>query len=284
MISLILEGGGMRGAFTAGVLDEWLEQGLYFHSVYGVSAGACQACSYLARQKGRGLRLWLESLNDPRFCSLRSLVSTGDLFGADYNYRLLPLELDPVDEAAYLEGGAKLTVVVTDVNTGRPVYLPLKGMREPDMPLIRATASMPLVSNMVPYAGGLYLDGGVSDSIPVRRAIADGHEKSVLVLTQAPGYRKQPNRAMPLVRLKYHRYPQLVEAMARRHLVYNETLDFIDREAAAGRLFVLRPDVTPEVGRIEKDPRRLKHLYEIGRAVARREYGRLMAFIDNSEI
>ena len=284
MTALILEGGGMRGAFTAGVLDQWLEDGLYFHSVYGVSAGACQACSYLSRQPGRGLRLWLESLDDPRFCSLRSLLTTGDLFGADYNYRLLPLVLDPVDEKAYLEGGARLTVVVTDVLTGRPAYLPLTGMGEADMPLIRATASMPLVSNMVPVKGALYLDGGVSDSIPVRRAIADGHKKNVLVLTQAPGYRKQPNRALPLMKLKYRKYPRLVEAMASRHTVYNDTLSFIDREAAAGHMFVLRPDVAPEVGRVEKDPDKLRHLYGIGRDVARREYDRLMAFIGDDGI
>lgn len=277
-IGLILEGGGMRGAFTAGVLDYWMEQGLWFKDVYGVSAGACQACSYLCRQPGRGLRVWTDYMGDPRFCSMKSLVTTGDLFGAELNYDLVPRKLDRLDNETFLQSGARFTAVLTDVETGRPAYIPIKDMFG-DIEAVRASASLPLISNMVEYRGRKYLDGGVSDSIPIRRAIADGHEKNVLVLTQAPDYRKEPNKALPAMRLKYAKYPHLVETVARRHAMYNDTLDFIDAQVAAGKLFVIRPDVKPEVGRIERDPEKLKRLHAVGHAVAKREMEELRAFL-----
>ena len=283
MVGLILEGGGMRCAFTAGVLDQWMAKGLYFHRVYGVSAGAGEACSYVCHQPGRGLRVWLDYLDDPRFCSLRSLVTTGDLFGAELSYDLVPRKLDPLDDAAYQKSGAKLIAVATDVATGRPAYLPIEHMLE-DVEIIRASASLPLVSNIVNIGGTGYLDGGISDSIPIRRAIADGFERDVLVLTQASGYRKEPNRALPLIRARYHRYPRLVEAVERRHIQYNETLDFIAQQEKAGKLFVLRPDVKPEVGRVEKDPRKLQHLHDVGAAIAHREHQRLLEFLNGEPI
>ena len=278
MVGLILEGGGMRGAFTAGVLDLWMEKGLYFEDVYGVSAGACQACSYLCRQPGRGLRVWINYLNDPRFCSMQSLLKTGDLFGAALNYDLVPRKLDPLDNETFLKSGARFTAVLTDVETGRAEYVQIHDMFE-DIAAIQATASLPLISNMVEYRGRKYLDGGVADSIPIRWAIADGCEKNVLVLTQAPGYRKEPNKALPLMKVKYARYPALVEAIARRHIMYNETLDFIQAEVDAGRLFVIRPDVAPGVGRVEKDPAKLKHLHDVGCAAAERVFPDLEAFL-----
>ncbi|MBR1559880.1 MAG: patatin family protein [Clostridia bacterium] len=279
MVGLILEGGGMRGAFTAGVLDCWMERGLYLQNVYGVSAGACQACSYLCHQPGRGLRVWTDYVHDPRFCSMQSLLKTGDLFGAELNYDLVPRKLDPLDNDVFIQSGARFTVVLTDVETGRPVYAPIRDMFD-GIEAVRASASLPLISNMVEYRGRRYLDGGVSDSIPIRKAIADGFKKNVLVLTQAPGYRKAPNKALGLMKLKYKKYPKLVDAVARRHVMYNDTLDFIQAEQDAGRLFVLRPDETPEVGRIEKDPAKLKRLHDIGHAVAEREFDALTAFLD----
>lgn len=278
MVGLILEGGGMRGAFTAGVLDCWMEQGLRFSDVYGVSAGACQACSYLCDQPGRGLRVWTDYIDDPRFCSMKSLLTTGDLFGAKLNYDLVPRQLDPLDNETFLKSGARFTAVVTDVETGRPVYIPIRDMFG-DIEAVRASASLPLISNMVVYKGRKYLDGGVSDSIPIRKAIADGHDRNVLVLTQAPGYRKEPNKALAAMRIKYRKYPRLVEAVARRHTMYNDTLDLIDRLVAEGRLFVLRPDTKPEVGRVEKDPEKLRRLHAAGHATALREMPGLRAFL-----
>ena len=278
MLGLILEGGGMRGAFTAGVLDYWMSRGLWFQNVYGVSAGACQACSYLCRQQGRGLRVWVNYTDDPRFISLRSLITTGDMIGAELNYDLVPRKLDPLDNAAFLSSGARFTAVLTDVETGKPVYVPIRDMFE-DIDAVRASASLPLVSRMVTYRGRRYLDGGVSDSIPIRRAIADGCDRNVLVLTQAPGYRKEPNKALPLMKLRYGKYPGLVEAVARRHIMYNDALDFIEQEEAAGRLFVLRPDAPLNIGRVEKDPEKLTRIHDMGFAVAERNHQALLKFV-----
>ena len=279
-IGLILEGGGMRGAFTAGVLDCWMDEGIRLDDVYGVSAGACQACSYLCGQRGRGLRVWVDYLNDPRFCSTKSLITTGDLFGAELNYRLIPRELDPLDNAAFHARRANFFAVVTNVETGLAEYLPVRDMFD-DILAVQASASLPLVSNIIRFRGKRYLDGGVADSIPLRRAIADGHQKNVVVLTQAAGYRKAPNRAMALVRVRYARYPKLVRAIGRRHIVYNETLDFVDAEAASGRAFVLRPDAPPDVGRVEHDPDKLRRLHDAGYEVARRELPGLRAFLES---
>lgn len=278
MLGLILEGGGMRGAFTAGVLDYWMSRGLWFQNVYGVSAGACQACSYLCRQPGRGLRVWVNYTDDPRFISLRSLITTGDMIGAELNYDLVPRKLDPLDNAAFLASGARFTAVLTDVETGKPAYIPIRDMFE-DIDAVRASASLPLVSRMVTYRGRRYLDGGVSDSIPIRRAIADGCDRNVLVLTQAPGYRKEPNKALPLMKLRYGKYPGLVEAVARRHIMYNDALDFIEQEEAAGRLFVLRPDAPLNIGRVEKDPEKLTRIHDMGFAVAERNHQALLEFV-----
>ena len=278
MLGLILEGGGMRGAFTAGVLDYWMSRDLWFQNVYGVSAGACQACSYLCRQPGRGLRVWVNYTDDPRFISLRSLLTTGDMIGAELNYDLVPRKLDPLDNAAFLASGARFTAVLTDVETGKPAYIPIRDMFE-DIDAVRASASLPLVSRMVTYRGRRYLDGGVSDSIPIRRAIADGCDRNLLVLTQAPGYRKAPNKALPLMKLRYGKYPGLVEAVARRHIMYNDALDFIKKEEAAGRLFVLRPDAPLNIGRVEKDPEKLTRIHDMGYAVAERSHQALTEFI-----
>ena len=279
-IGLILEGGGMRDAFTAGVLDCWMEKGLYLNDVYAVSAGACQACSYLCRQPGRGLRVWTDYANDPRFCSLRSLVTTGDLFGAKLNYDLVPRVYDPLDNDAFHRHRGTFTVVVTNIHTGKPEYMRVRDMFE-DIDIVRASASLPLISRAVRIGGGWYLDGGVSDSIPIRRSEADGHARNVLVLTQARGYRKEPNRALPAMRLRYARCPGLVETLARRHIDYNRTMDYIESREQAGAAFVIRPDAKPEVGRIERDPVKLRRLHDIGHAVAEREYDRLMAFLDH---
>ncbi|MBQ6373214.1 MAG: patatin family protein [Clostridia bacterium] len=279
---LILEGGGMRCAFTAGVLNYWMSRSLYFDDVYGVSAGACQACSYLCRQPGRGMRVWLDHLDDPRFCSVRSLILTGDLFGADFNYDLLPRQLDPLDNAAYLEHGACLTAVVTNVRTGKAEYLPIRDMLD-DVQIVRASASLPLISRSVRIGASRYLDGGIADSIPIKRSIRDGHSRNVLVLTRPAGYRKTRNAALPLMRLRYAARPRLLAAVADRHNMYNATLEYINREVSEGRAFVIRPDTMPDIGRIERDPEKLRKLYDEGWNAAARCFDALLAFLDRPQ-
>ena len=261
--ALVLEGGGMRGLYTVGVTDCLLENGIMLKDLYGVSAGACQGCNYLSGQAGRGERVWVNYLNDRRYCSLYSLIRTGDLFGAEMCYDIIPNQLEPYDYEAFRRGGSRFTVVVTDCLTGQAEYFHPQDLRD-SMEVVRASASLPLVSNMVTIGGVPYLDGGVADAIPLARSIADGHRKNLVVLTRQKGYRKEPDGAVRLYELKYRRYPALVQALKTRHERYNAALDLIEAEEAAGRAFVFRPETKPEVGRIEKDAQKLRALREAG--------------------
>ena len=280
-VALILEGGGMRATFSAGALDCLMAHGVRLRTVYGVSAGACLACSYLCGQAGRALRVWTNYVDDWRYCSLRSLLLTGDMFGAKLNYDLVPNRLDPLDEAAFLRDPARFFAVVTNLETGEAEYLPVTGMRR-DVRLIQASASLPLISNIQRIGGKKYLDGGVADSIPIARAIRDGCARNVVLLTQAPGYRKEANRAMPLIRLRYHRYPRFVATAERRHEMYNRELALVEAEERAGRAFVIRPATAPDVGRIERDTAKLKALHAAGYAAAERALPGLLEFLEKA--
>ena len=278
--ALILEGGGMRGTFTAGVLDYWLDRNILFDRVYGVSAGACQACSYLCGQRGRAIRVWTTYCGDKRFCSFSSLLRTGDYFNADFNYHQLPDILEPLDNERFLNGGSRFFAVVTDLETGLPEYPEVRDMRK-DVALVQASSSLPLLSRPVRVNGRKYLDGGVADSIPLARAIRDGSRKQVLVLTQPAGYRKSPNRLLPLIGLRYKAYPAFVSAMRSRHARYNQVLDQIESLEREGKIFVIRPDDTAGVGRIEKDPDKLRALYDSGYETAKRADGKLAEYLND---
>ena len=269
----------MRGLFTAGVMDVLLQDGVRFDGAIGVSAGAAFGCNYKSGQAGRVLRYNLRYCADPRYCSVHSLRTTGDLFGADFCYGEIPLKLDPFDFEAYARNPMAFWVVCTDVETGEAVYHEYKSYDDHGFDWVRASASMPLASRMVEIDGRKLLDGGIADSIPVRFFEGIGYERNVVVLTQPLGYRKRENRAMPLIRRAYRQYPKLVEAMERRHLVYNATLDEIARQEAEGRLLVLRPDAPLPVRRVEKDPERLRAAYENGCAVAGRRLAEIRAFL-----
>jgi len=261
--ALVLEGGGMRGLYTVGVTDCLLEHGILIKDVYGVSAGACQGCNYLAGQVRRGERVWTGYLDDKRYCSVYSLIHTGDLFGADMCYNIIPNQLDPYDYEAYRRNVGTFTIVVTNCLTGQAEYFTPKDLAG-SMEIVRASASLPLVSNMVMIDGVPYLDGGVADAIPLAKSISDGHGKNILVLTRQPGYRKEPDGAVKLYELKYRRYPALIEALKTRHERYNAALDLIEAEEKAGRALVIRPATKPDVGRVEKDAAKLHALRDEG--------------------
>ena len=226
---LILEGGGMRGIYTAGVLDYFLEQDLYFSDCYGVSAGACHLCSYLSGQKKRAYRVSVNYLKNKDYCSLRSLITTGDLFGAKMCYDTIPNELDPYDYDAFNNYGGRAYAVVTNISTGAAEYMPLREMHK-DIIAVRASASLPLVSRNVKIGDSYYLDGGMADPVPIRKAIADGNKKNVVILTKEVGYIRKPASKMSanMIRVKYAKYPKLYELIVNRHTRYNETLRFLD--------------------------------------------------------
>lgn len=276
---LILEGGGMRGIFTAGVLDLFLEQGLEFRRIYAVSAGACHACSYLSHQKGRAFRVGTSYLKDKRYCSVHSLLTTGDIFGADMCYDIIPNQLDPYDYDTFDRYTGDFRAVITNCATGQAEYPKIKDLHT-DILAVRASSSLPLLSRMVPIKGQLYLDGGIADSIPLARSIRDGSRKNVVVLTRAEGYRKQPNKALPAVRVEYRNYPHLVEALTTRHERYNQALELVAQQHAAGSAFVIRPQTPPSIGRVEKDLKKLKALYQQGYDQAQKLLPALRSFLE----
>ncbi len=276
---LVLEGGGMRGLYTAGILDFFIEKKLAFSSCYGVSAGACHLASYMSGQRGRAYRISVDYLNDKNYCSAYSLIKTGDLFNVDMCYNQIPNELDPFDYEAAEKYPGRGVVVVTDIKSGQSKYVELKDMRR-DLVAIRASASLPLVSRNVEINGKMYLDGGMSDSIPIRKSLRDGNLKNIVVLTRPDGYRKKPTSNMAVIRAKYKDYPGVVRDMENRHIVYNKSLDFVESEEKACRAFVFRPENLIKIERIEKDPKKLRVLYLQGYYDAATRYKEMKKFLE----
>lgn len=260
---LILEGGGMRGVYTAGVLDAFLEENIEFSSIYGVSAGSCHACSYMSKQKGRAYRVNVDYLDDPNYCGVKSYLKTGNVFGADMLYSQIPNVLDPFDYEEFEKYPGKFFAVLTNLETGEPEYIRVKDLKK-QMWAVRASSSLPLVSKTLVVKGRHYLDGGIADSIPIRRSIEAGNEKNVVILTREDSYRKTPNELMPLMKLRYSHSKAFLEKAENRHIRYNETLDFLKKEEEEGRTFVIRPSEKVNVGRVEKNKVKLEHLYNIG--------------------
>lgn len=276
---LILEGGAMRGIFSAGVMDVMMENGIRFDGIVGVSAGAAFGVNYKSGQIGRAIRYNAKYCHDKRYCGIGPLLKTGNLFNTDFCYGEVPLKLDIFDFDAFEKDPTTFYITCTDVESGKPVYHEYTGRKDHGFDWIRASASLPLVSQIVEIDGAKLLDGGISDSIPVAYFEGIGYAKNVVILTQPQGYRKEKNRMLPLIRMKYRKYPNLIKALENRHLMYNAELDLIAKQEKRGELFVIRPDSPLPVKRAEKDPAKLKACYEIGRQTAEKELARLIAFM-----
>ena len=280
---LVLEGGAMRGMFTAGVMDVLMENGVDFDGVIGVSAGAAFGCNYKSKQIGRVIRYNTRFCADKRYGGLGSLVKTGDIYNTDFCYGTVPLELDPFDFTAYDANPQEFYVVCTDIESGQPVYHKYLGQSDHGFDWIRASASMPLVSRIVEIEGRKLLDGGIADSIPVRFFESIGYKRNLIVLTQPKGFVKKKNKMLPAIRARYLRYPAFVEAVADRHERYNETLDHIAMLEQTGKAFVIRPPIPLEIGSMERDPVQLRRVYETGRAVAEIQVDKIAAFVNESK-
>ena len=277
---LVLEGGAMRGLFTAGILDVLMEENIEFDGVIGVSAGACFGCNYKSGQIGRTLRYNLKYCKDPRMSGFRSLIRTGDIYGAEFCYRMIPKELDIFDTKAFIDSPVEFHVVATDVNTGKPIYHKCTDGGDNDLDWIRASASMPLVSQIVTVEGRKMLDGGISDSIPLKYYQSIGYDKNLVILTRPREYVKTVNKLLPLMRIKLRKYPKFIETMASRHTDYNETLHYIREEEKKGTTFVLCPDAELPISRVEHDPERIQKVYEIGRQTAYKNIDRIREFLN----
>lgn len=279
---LVLEGGGMKGLYTAGVLDFFLDKGIDFSNVYGVSAGACNMCSYLSKQKERARDVSLDYLYTGDYCGAKSLLTTGDLFNAKFCYELIPDYLNPYDYDTFNKYEGRAFAVVTNIVTGRPEYIRLRDMKK-DIVAVRASASLPLVSKNVRIGKGLYLDGGIADAIPIRKSILDGNRKNVVVMTKEEGFRRTPASAasLSLIKLRYLKYPKVYELMKERHTAYNRTLDYLERQVQEGTAFVIRPSKKRDVRRIEKDEEKLKALYQQGYEDAKAQYEELVNYLES---
>ena len=277
---LILEGGAMRGMFTAGVIDVMMEAGIEYDGIAGVSAGAAFGCNYKSKQIGRAVRYNMKYCNDKRYSGIVSLIKTGNIYSTDFAYGEVPLKYDVFDFDAFQSNPMEFYVVCTDIETGNAVYHNYKGKEDHGFDWIRASASMPMVSQIVEIDGQKFLDGGVSDSVPVRYFEEMGYDKNVVVLTQPEYYQKKKNRLMPLIRVKYRKYPKLVETMENRHLVYNQTLAYIKEQEKQGKLFVIRPKEKLQIGKVEKNPEKLKEIYDIGRETATSRISELKKYLN----
>ena len=277
---LIMEGGAMRGMFTAGVLDVLMENGLVTDGAIGVSAGAVFGCNYKSHQIGRVIRYNTEYCNDKRYASFKNLVKTGNLYSEQFCYHEVPEKLDPFDEAAFAASPMDFFVVCTDVKTGEPIYHKCRKGDAEDVLWMEASASMPLAAKIVKIGHYGLLDGGVADSIPVRFFESIGYKRNLIILTQPKGYTKKKNKLLPAIRARYFRYPAFVEAVADRHERYNETLSYISMLEQAGKDYVIRPPIPLEIGAMERDPAQLRRVYETGRAVAQIQVEKIRDFLN----
>ena len=275
---LVLEGGAMRGLWTAGVTDVMMEHDIWPDGLIGVSAGAAFGCNYKSRQIGRAIRYNTRFARDKRYSGLWSLVTSGDYFNAKFGYHVVPYEYDLFDTKTFEQNPMQFIVVCTDVETGEAVYHDMNHVSFDELEWLRASASMPLVSKVVEVQGRKLLDGGVSDSIPLSYFESIGYDRNVVILTQPLGYQKQPSKLMPLMRLSLREYPQFVKAMSERYIMYNRQLEFVAQAEKEGRCLVIRPDEKIPIGHISHDPEQMRRVYEIGRQVGERYIEKIKEF------
>lgn len=276
---LVLEGGALRGMFTAGVLDVLAEHRVTVDGVIGVSAGACFGCNYKSGQVGRAVRYNTRFARDRRYCSLWSLLTTGNLFNAEFAYHTVAEELDVFDNAAFEANPMEYHLVATDVTTGLPVYQQMVRGGSWLYEWLRASSSMPLVSRVVEVDGWKLLDGGISDSIPLKYFESIGYDRNVVVLTQPLGFKKKPMRGMWLMKMALRKYPKLVEALEQRWKMYNAELEYIEEEAAKGHCLVIAPETTLPIGRISHDAQKMWQTHGMGRAAAEQRLDEIAIFL-----
>ncbi len=276
---LVLEGGAMRGLFTAGIIDVMMEAGIEPDGLIGVSAGAAFGCNYKSRQPGRAIRYNKRFARDKRYCSWQSLLRTGDLYNAEFAYHIVPTQYDLFDEAAYDANPMAFYVVCTDVETGLPVYKSLDKATPLTFDWIRASASMPLASKVVALEGMKVLDGGVADSIPLSYFESIGYERNVVILTQPEGYVKEHNQLMPFMRMALRKYPRMIEALDKRHIMYNAQLEYVRQAEREDRCLVIRPEESLSIGHISHDPDDMQRVYDIGRSAGEKHLAAIRNFL-----
>lgn len=277
-IGLVVEGGGMRGVYTAGVLEFFAELELVFSYIIGVSAGACNAASYISRQKGRNRIVNINFIKDSRYLSWKNMWRNRQLFGMDFIFDEIPNSLVPFDYETFYAAKESFLVGTTDCETGKPVYFSKNENTFEMLNILRASSSLPYIAPIVEYQGKQLMDGGISDPIPIRKSELDGNKRNVLILTRNKGYVKKPTKYAWILRRKYGQFPKFVETMLRRHELYNETTAYIEQQERDGKAFVIQPQMPLTVGRVERNQLKLLSLYEQGYEDAKRLYPKLLVW------
>lgn len=275
-VGLVLEGGAMRGMFTAGVLDVFLDNDIHADCVVGVSAGALFGVNFLSGQKGRVIRYNKHFNADKDYLGVRPLLREGNIVSTEYAYDLVPHVLDPFDDEAFQNSGVPFYAVVTQLESGDPEYIRVDSVFE-QMDVLRASGSMPFVSRPVEINGKEYLDGGIADSIPYEWMLQQGCDKVIVVLTQDAAYRKKPSGRSTV--LYMHKYPHFAMLLKSRYLRYNDSVEQLCKLEEAGKAFVIRPSSPIRIGKIEKDPEKLQEIYDLGVKDASSALDGLKAFL-----
>ena len=282
--ALVVEGGGLRGSYSGGILDILADKEIKFGGAVGTSAGATHLCSFLSGQIGRNFRIDTIHSKSSRYMSFRNLLFTGDYFAFDYCYKQVPYKIDPFEFDKFTDQckETEFHVCMTDVETGLAVYPRITDYRnEDDMNYIRASASLPILSKIVNIHEKKYLDGGVADSIPFEPMFKKGFDRAVVILTRPLGYRKKLSKALPLIKLAFRHHPKFVEAVATRHIRYNHALDKLAKLEAEGKVFIFRPSRLIKISDIERNKKKIAKLYELGKEDAHAKMPELLKFLES---
>ncbi|MFJ8526538.1 patatin family protein [Bacillus sp. NPDC094106] len=278
-IGLVLEGGGMKGLYTAGVLEYFMENEVFFPYVVGVSAGACMGATYLSRQKGRNKKVNTELVSDHRYISYRNFIRKRELFGMDFLFDEVPNQIVPFDFQTFLDTSEQFVIGTTDCESGRAVYYNKHEHGNDILKIIRASSSVPFIAPAVDYDGKKLLDGGIIDPVPVRKAQEDGFRKNVVIMTKPKGYIKHRNRFSSMAKLLYRRYPKISELLVEHYRLYNETISYMSSNEQKDNFFVIQPSVQLPISGIERNKDKLVNLYNLGYQDAKNQYGQLLKWI-----
>jgi len=279
-VGLVLEGGGMRGVYTAGILEYFLERDLFFPYVIGVSAGACNAASYLSKQKGRNKIVTIEYASDPRYISWKNYFKNRQFFGMDFIFDEIPNKHVPYHYDVFYNSPSEFVVGTTDCLTGEPVYFKKQDYEKDLLTVLRASSSLPLIAPEIRFKDKILLDGGISDPIPIKKAQKDGFKKNIVILTRNEGYMKKPSKFQFLVDRKYPEYKGLQHSLRKRYQIYNDTVAYLENEEKDGNALIIRPTQPLKVGRMERNPERLKDLYYQGYEDAKNSMPSILNYIN----
>ncbi|KFN03168.1 patatin family protein [Bacillus clarus] len=278
-IGLVLEGGGMKGLYTAGVLEYFMEKGLFFPYVVGVSAGACMGATYLSRQKGRNKKVNTELVADHRYISYRNLIQKRELFGMDFLFDEVPNKIVPFDFPTFLNSNEQFVIGTTDCESGQAVYYNKKEHGDDILKIIRASSSVPFIAPVVEYDGKKLLDGGIIDPIPVHKAQKDDYLKNIVIMTKPEGYEKQRNKFSSLAKILYRRYPKIAELLVEHYRFYNETVSYMYSNEQKDNFYVIQPSVQLPISGIERNQEKLVNLYNLGYSDAHNHYEQLLKWM-----